>query len=914
MITEATLRDFFEHFGEIQQIVIRKHELTEDGRQHGFAFLTFVHHSTNEQAIELVRKHLVAEILYDCAWSKQYLDSMRKEQAAQQMSSSASDSAGVHSPFKAGSNSYAPTPIGVSRAGSLDFFEQTGAHQAEAAMRNNFYTVGSGTPLSMSFDAYDSTVAGSSDSRWIAPANSMDQSNMDGVMGRRAETPGGHLDASGAGIAFSKLSISSPSPNSMSFDRQDGMGHHLQVPGGNIPMRNVPTPPTPPSQQQINNRAAMNAFPPKQSPYQGMEQSNARFGGIRKQTSAPQHGIEQMQRRHGGFNGGVDTQQPQAFPHQGLSSWSADMMDDYSSAMRVNHMHSGGIPTMHVPNAKIRSSEMVNNGRQSHNTTQFSPSPQLQQLQQSPYSNQNNARSMMQPQGNFNVHANHANVVMSHGHMNGSVQGNYPHHRPPSASPHMHTPNYSVQTHQSVYSPSLTTSAPGTSNTAYNRGEHHSFSPQHPNLQSGIQHGHFTPNNNRHPTGQHAGNGVNSANRVDEMMQRAQVYSSPYTTSPQVKMNNNQGGMANHSFASTPQSRIMTGMASLSHDDFDTSGPLGSQQGDIAGYFAQFSPSPADVLGVPRTQSESAIGASPAGPQNGLYPSVQNEQGRQWIPSPGQQPSLGGALPPRGYQQSPVYQSSSSNHPFLSGTSHVANSAGHQSMGRNYSGSDTASANNSFHNSFDEYDGTHGVHSGALPNGHGINESNSNSLSAADQNSNVHFAVPISTSANNTGNNESSLNKGASSSRGLELSFMTYDHNAPASAVSSTSAMSTPAGVPSQRSIEDLIMCDDLLASNSHSKDPEAVEHANHSSISLFSLSDSSSPRLDGGRIPSLSSFSIETTGKPTPNARVQSLLLLEDPSDEALSASLTSSAKIPSSFSENPETPSDATHTNEST
>eukprot|EP01033_Poteriospumella_lacustris_P017269 gene17269-12348_t len=68
LITEATLRDFFEHFGEIQQIVIRKHELTEDGRQHGFAFLTFVHHSTNEQAIELVRKHLVAEILYDCAW------------------------------------------------------------------------------------------------------------------------------------------------------------------------------------------------------------------------------------------------------------------------------------------------------------------------------------------------------------------------------------------------------------------------------------------------------------------------------------------------------------------------------------------------------------------------------------------------------------------------------------------------------------------------------------------------------------------------------------------------------------------------------------------------------------------------------------------------------------------------------
>lgn len=324
MITEATLRDFFENFGEIQQIVIRKHELTDDGRQHGFAFLTFVHHETNEQVIEVVRKHLVGEILYDCAWSKQYLDSMRKEQqqgsgAAQQNSSSASDSAGFQSPFKAGSNSFTPTPIGVSRAGSLEFYEQTGAQQAEVALRNNFYAVGSGTPLSMSFDAYDSTAAGSSDSRWIAPANSMDQSNMDGVMGRRAETPGGHLDVSGAGIAFSKLSISSPSPNSMSFDRQDGMGHHLQVPGGNVPMRNVPTPPTPPSQQQISNRAAMNAFPPKQSPYQAMEQSNARFGGIRKQTSAPQHGIEQMQRRLG-VNGGVDSQQPQSFPHQGLSS------------------------------------------------------------------------------------------------------------------------------------------------------------------------------------------------------------------------------------------------------------------------------------------------------------------------------------------------------------------------------------------------------------------------------------------------------------------------------------------------------------------------------------------------------------------------------------------------------------------
>lgn len=77
LITEATLREFFEVFGFIQQIVIRKHEVSDEGKQHGFAFLTYKLHEVNEQVIEIVRKRIVGEILYDCAWSKQYLDNYR---------------------------------------------------------------------------------------------------------------------------------------------------------------------------------------------------------------------------------------------------------------------------------------------------------------------------------------------------------------------------------------------------------------------------------------------------------------------------------------------------------------------------------------------------------------------------------------------------------------------------------------------------------------------------------------------------------------------------------------------------------------------------------------------------------------------------------------------------------------------
>lgn len=73
LITEETLRNFLETFGEIEHIVIRSHEFDKhDHRQNGFGFVTFKNPEINQLVSNTVRARQFNQVTYDCSWSKRY--------------------------------------------------------------------------------------------------------------------------------------------------------------------------------------------------------------------------------------------------------------------------------------------------------------------------------------------------------------------------------------------------------------------------------------------------------------------------------------------------------------------------------------------------------------------------------------------------------------------------------------------------------------------------------------------------------------------------------------------------------------------------------------------------------------------------------------------------------------------------
>jgi hypothetical protein len=867
LITEATLRDYFETFGEIQQIVIRKHELTEDGRQHGFAFITYREHEINEQVIEMVRKLLVGDILYDCAWSKQYMDFMRKDTNGQQASNA---SIATESMFK---GSHASTPIGVSRAGSLDFYDQ-GSVSTDAMLRNSFY--GTGTPSSLSIDAYE----GSIDNRWVVPANSHDQSSVD-TMGRRSETPG-QGDIPG-GIAFTKLSVS-PSPGSISlapsFDRQDH-GQHQSYPSASLTIRNTPAS----SQQQPSNMGGSNrvsAVNARQGVgHSGMEHANARLSGMKKQYSAPQSSLDQTQRRVMDFA-------PQAggFP---ISSWSADMMDDYSSSRRLSVQGSPFLTAdVNVNGANSMIQGTDNNQKKisdtghlvSRNFTHSNLSVQHQQQVHNAFPPQHPhaahqipsqaAHSSNRPLpgmgNNFGNSSNMNNNVNINVGPNGAVQNQFFHLA--NMSPQQ-TPTHSYQ-NLNNYSPAIShTSGPSTAATSTGYGQHEirAFSPHY-----GNSHVQSSP--------------YSLANRMEEMMQKPVAHLSPYLTSKSNTVMQQSSTNSTHHDS-----------ASLSHDELDDRRTFflhsntynKTQQAQAT--FPQFSPmtsSPDLLLGVPRTQSDSAIADSSVyygneyvlsgNPNNGIL------QKRSWLLSPSMHQQIQyGSLPPRANatQVSENMKQSLMNHkihPAQQYNQHAQISAGAVPGIRSYSGSDPVSLNNSYQNSLDEYDNSHGVpaplnltaFSNKLDNGANLGPYSLQNHQMPGGYSAAQTSYPLTAAADSL------------QMTNLELAFLTASLDTPAggapSAVSSASTMNTPAG-QAQRRMEEFY--DDLLASNSFPKDSESgCNSANPHQLSttpLFSLSESSSPRLEGSQTPSFSSFSIDRSRKGIPNIHGHSSLLVDD-------------------------------------
>jgi hypothetical protein len=69
LVTEATLRQCFDSFGEIEHVAIRTHKFTEMGLQGGYGFLTFRLPDQNRTVVEQVRQVVIDGILYDCSWS-----------------------------------------------------------------------------------------------------------------------------------------------------------------------------------------------------------------------------------------------------------------------------------------------------------------------------------------------------------------------------------------------------------------------------------------------------------------------------------------------------------------------------------------------------------------------------------------------------------------------------------------------------------------------------------------------------------------------------------------------------------------------------------------------------------------------------------------------------------------------------
>lgn len=69
LVTESTLRQSFDSFGEIEHVAIRTHKFTEMGLQGGYGFLTFRLPEQNRSVVEQVRQVVIDGILYDCSWS-----------------------------------------------------------------------------------------------------------------------------------------------------------------------------------------------------------------------------------------------------------------------------------------------------------------------------------------------------------------------------------------------------------------------------------------------------------------------------------------------------------------------------------------------------------------------------------------------------------------------------------------------------------------------------------------------------------------------------------------------------------------------------------------------------------------------------------------------------------------------------
>lgn len=73
LITEETLRNFLETFGEIEHIVIRSHEFDKhDQRQNGFGFVTFKNPEINHLVSNTIRARQFHQVTYDCSWSKRH--------------------------------------------------------------------------------------------------------------------------------------------------------------------------------------------------------------------------------------------------------------------------------------------------------------------------------------------------------------------------------------------------------------------------------------------------------------------------------------------------------------------------------------------------------------------------------------------------------------------------------------------------------------------------------------------------------------------------------------------------------------------------------------------------------------------------------------------------------------------------
>eukprot|EP01033_Poteriospumella_lacustris_P006847 gene6847-4933_t len=73
LITEATLRQFLESFGDIEHLVIRHHDFDRhDNRQSGFGFVTFLDESVNSHVAQTVRARHHQQVTYDCSWSRRH--------------------------------------------------------------------------------------------------------------------------------------------------------------------------------------------------------------------------------------------------------------------------------------------------------------------------------------------------------------------------------------------------------------------------------------------------------------------------------------------------------------------------------------------------------------------------------------------------------------------------------------------------------------------------------------------------------------------------------------------------------------------------------------------------------------------------------------------------------------------------
>lgn len=72
-MTEASIREIFDHYGEVTDVIIKRHVKAED-HQTGYGFVYFATYEQAESVIATVHNTVIDGIKFDCAWSKQPSD------------------------------------------------------------------------------------------------------------------------------------------------------------------------------------------------------------------------------------------------------------------------------------------------------------------------------------------------------------------------------------------------------------------------------------------------------------------------------------------------------------------------------------------------------------------------------------------------------------------------------------------------------------------------------------------------------------------------------------------------------------------------------------------------------------------------------------------------------------------------